>query len=281
MLGCNLYCGFCWVPDEKKVGCSVCNVEKWPFQSPQETYAGLRRLAVENGLVRVRVSGCEPLINKRHLLSVIRMAVSDRYYYVLDTNGLLLDDEFLASIKPFRDRIYIYMGLKGSSPKVFQEITTAAGVFWYKQLEALRLIIKHGFTLGVNVMANFTPAESLPKLLDTLEQISPILPMCVDMKQCTFFTHNSERIKQYNLAKYSGAEVKGQWSWMLGKKYDPELVRLFQVGETSKAFDNYELQTIYKQVEWNNGLKFVKLPKIPFKIPFSNKPLDISNALHP
>jgi len=207
------------------------------------------------------------------------MAMSDRYYYVLDTNGLLLDDEFLTSIKPFRDRIYIYMGLKGSSPKMFQELTTAAGVFWYKQLEALRLIIKHGFTLGVNVMANFTPKEDLQKLFGILDKISPILPMCVDMKQCTFFVHNSRRIKQYDITKYSGAEVKQQWNWMLGKKYDPELVRLFQVGETSMAFDNYELQTIYKQVEWNNGLKFVKLPKIPFDIPFSAKPLDISDAL--
>lgn len=279
MLGCNLYCAYCWVPDAKKIGCSECHVEKYDFHSPEETFSILKKLADNNNLLRVRVSGCEPLINKKHLLSVIRMAMADKYYYVLDTNGLLLNDEFLASIKPFRHRIYIYMGLKGSNPQLFQQLTTASGVYWYKQLEALRLIIKHGFTLGINVMANFTPPETLITLFKTLYNISPILPMCLDMKACTFFVHNSRRIKEYSVTKYSGKEVKQQWNWHLGKRYDQELIDIFQVAETSRAFDNYELQTIYKSVEWNNGLKFVKLPEIPFDIPFSKTPLTIKDAL--
>jgi len=216
------------------------------------------------------VSGCEPLINERHLLRVIRLAISDGYDYVLDTNGLLLTEDFLASIKPYRDKIYIYMGLKGSTPQLFQDITTADAQFWYKQLEALRLVVKHGFTLGVNLIANVIPPETLPRLFQKLHQISPILPMTVDLKQCTFFIHNTERIKNYGLTLYKGSQVRDQWNWILSKNYDPQLVEVFQVKETSRAFDNYELQTIYKSIEWNNGLKFIRLPDIPFSIPFSD-----------
>ena len=268
MLGCNLRCGFCWVPDAKKIGVR-CLPELYAYQSPEDTYATVKSLAVDNNLRRVRVSGCEPLINTKHLLSVIRMAISDGYDYVLDTNALLLTEDFLSSITPFRHKIYIYMGLKGSSPKLFEKLTTARADFWYKQLEALRLIVKHGFTLGVNVMANFTPVDTLSNLFRELYQISPILPMCVDLKQCTFFVHNTQRINRYGIIKYKGAEVKQHWNWMLSKNYDPHLVEIFQVKETSRAFDNYELQSIYKTIEWNNGLKFVKLPEIPFSIPFS------------
>lgn len=219
---------------------------------------------------RVRVSGCEPLINPNHLLPVIRMAISDNYDYVLDTNGLLLTEDFLAAIKPFRHKIYIYMGLKGSTPQVFQDVTTADAQFWYRQLEALRLVVKHGFTLGVNLIANVTPPETLPQLFSELYKISPILPMTVDLKQCTYFVHNTLRMKQYGITRYKGDQVRDQWTWILSKNYDPHLVEIFQVRETSRAFDNYELQTIYKSIEWSNGLKFIRLPDIPFSIPFSD-----------
>jgi uncharacterized Fe-S cluster-containing radical SAM superfamily protein len=268
MLGCNLACAYCWVVDEKKIGQPGCQPQFYPFQQPDETYERLKNLAEIYNLRRVRVSGCEPLINERHLLRVIRLAMSDGYDYVLDTNGLLLTEDFLASIKPYRDKIYIYMGLKGSTPQLFQDTTTADAQFWYKQLEALRLVVKHGFTLGVNLIANLVPLETLPPLFSELYKISPIIPMTVDMKRCTFFIHNARRIKQYGLTLYKGA--KDQWDWILAKNYHPQLVDAFQVKETSRAFDNYELQTIYKTIEWNNGLKFVRLPDIPFSIPFSN-----------
>ena len=269
MLGCNLRCGFCWVPDEKKIGV-MCLPQMYEYISPEATYEKIKRLALAHNLKRVRVSGCEPLLNPEHLLSVIRMAVSDGYNYVLDTNGLPLTEEFLYSIKPFKQQIYIYMGLKGSTPQLFEELTTAEARFWHRQLEALRLIVKHGFTLGVNLMANLTPPETLPSLFSTLHKISPILPMCADLKYCTFFVHNSRRMKRYGLTKYPAKNVSEQWDWILAKHYHPQLVEIFQVRETSRAFDNYEVQTIYKTIEWHNGLKFVKLPDIGFTIPFSD-----------
>jgi len=270
MLGCNLRCAYCWVVDEKKIGLPGCQPQIFPFQSPDETYALLKNLAEIHRLNRIRVSGCEPLINETHLLRVIRHAISDNYDYVLDTNALLLTEDFLSSIKPYKHKIYIYVGLKGSTPQLFQDITTANSPFWYKQLEALRLIVKHGFTLGINLIANLTPPETIIPLFNELYKISPVLPMCVDMKQCTFFIHNTERIKHYGLKLYQGSEVRDRWSWILSKHYDPALVNIFQVKETSHAFDNYELQQIYKNIEWNNGLKFVRLPEIPFNIPFSD-----------
>jgi len=275
MVGCNLRCGFCWVVDQKKVGCANCNIEKYPFQRPEETYEMLKTLAYKHNLRKLRVSGCETLLNERHIVKVIRQAMSDNFLFVLDTNGLLLTEDFLATIKPFRSRMYIYFGLKGSNPDFFQEVTKAEGRFWWKQLEAMRLIVKNGFTLGVNLIANLTSPSSLPTLFNRLYKISPILPMCVDMKPCTYFIHNTKRINRYDLRKFSPSLVKNVWDTMLSQKFgdDNNLVEMFQTGETAKAFDRYELKTLVKRIEYCDGLKFVKLPEIPFSIPCSKTSL--------
>jgi uncharacterized Fe-S cluster-containing radical SAM superfamily protein len=270
MLGCNLRCAYCWVVDDKKVGV-CCLPELYPFQTPEETYAILKGLAASNNVKRMRVSGCEPLLNPAHLLSVIRMAVSDGYDYVLDTNGLLLDETFLTSIAPFRDKIYIYFGLKGSNAKIFRKLTTADSKYWYNQIETLRLVVKYGFTLGINIMANFTPLDTLPSLFKILHKVSPILPACVDMKKCEFFVHVSNRVKDYGICKYSSREVDDQWSWMLAKMYEPSLIHQYQIRETSRAFNKEELGDIQENVEWHQGLKFITLPKIPFQIPFADR----------
>ena len=270
MLGCNLRCAYCWVPDSKKIGIE-CLPEEFPYQKPKDTYAILKQEAIAYGVKRVRVSGCEPLLNPRHLFPIIRKAVKDGYDYVLDTNGLLLTEEFLLSIKPFRDKIYIYMGLKGSTPELFQEISTAEAKYWSRQIEALRLVVKHGFTLGVNVMANFTPPETLPSLFDTLYDVSPILPICVDMKYCTFFVHNTERIKNYGIQRYNANDVSSRWNWILIKYYEPTMIGHYQLRETSRAFERKELESLQQNIEWHNGLKFVALPKIQFTIPVAKE----------
>lgn len=270
MFGCNLACAYCWVVDKKKFGCADCNPQLYRFQSPEETFDVMKKLAVARGIDKVRVSGCEPLINKRHVLKVIKIAMSERFCYVLDSNLLLLDEDFLKQIKPYADRIYIYAGLKGANPGLFQQITKGEAQYWWKQLEGLRLIVKHGFTLGVNVMANLTPAKALPTLLHELYKLSPILPLTVDMKLCTFFPHNTKRIKRYGISLISPRTVKQTWDTLLEQKYGAatNLLEIFRRGETNKAFDRYELKMLREHVIWNNGLKFVKLPDVPFRIPY-------------
>jgi hypothetical protein len=226
-----------------------------------------------NNLDKVRVSGCEPLINKAHILEVVKLAVTDGFKYVLDTNGLLLDEDFLNALEPYKANIYIYMGLKGANPCLFQKITKADKQYWKLQLEALRLVAKHNFTLGVNLIANFNPSNTLPKLFSTLYKICPVLPMTLDMKKCTFFTHNNRRVVQYGLKRYTSMEVKARWNAILEAHYgaDNTLLDLLHTGETQKAFDKPELKLIAQHVEWADGLKF--LHSLPFKVTVATAPI--------
>jgi hypothetical protein len=127
----------------------------------------------------------------------------------------------------------------------------------------------------VNVIANFVPQNTLRGLFKELYQINPVLPMCVDMKPCTFFKHNSERIKQYELQRAKFGEIKKMWDTLLQQRYGEsnDLLEIFNTGETSKAFDRYELKIIEKTVEITDGLKFLHLPEIPFSIPTNKQPL--------
>lgn len=280
MVGCNLLCGFCWVFDDKKPQLKECQASRFPFQTPEETYEVMTTLAKTNGVERLRISGCEPLLNIGHTSSVMRMAMSENYCYVLDTNALLLDETFLKQMKPFADQLYIYVGLKGATPELFEQITRAPAKYWYKQIEGLRLIVKHGFTLGVNVIANLTPVKDMEFLLKTLYKASPILPLCVDMKECILFRHCLARIRNYGLQMFSPSMVKRTWDTLLEQRYGQatNLLEIFRQGQTEKAFDRYELKILQKHVEWKNDLKFVRLPDVPFSIPVKKSMVEVKEC---
>jgi uncharacterized Fe-S cluster-containing radical SAM superfamily protein len=233
MLGCNLNCGYCWVPDERRIG-HGCQVEAYAYQPPEDTYALLKGMAIMHHIKQVRISGCEPLINEEHLLKVIKWSVADKYQYVLDTNGTLLTEKFLDKLEPYKRNIYMYFGLKGATSEHFHNIAYADEKLWHKQIEALRMINRRGYTIGLNLMSNLTPPEILPDLFETLHHISPWLPAALDMKRMTYFPHIARRLKKLKAKLYKGIVTKTAWDKILAAEYDT-----------------------FPQIEYNNGLKFV------------------------
>jgi uncharacterized Fe-S cluster-containing radical SAM superfamily protein len=236
MIGCNLSCVYCWVPDCRRVESKECQVEKFGYQPPEDTYTLLKTMAQKNDLHTVRVSGCEPLLNKKHILRVVQLAVGDGYRYVLDTNGLLLDAQFLDELEPYKTNVHFYIGLKGANPEHFHLLTLQDKNLFFKQIEALKMITARKYTLGVNLMANLTPPSMLRNLFLRLYDVSPTLPLSLDMKYITFFAHVSRRMRHYNVQRYSGIQTKKAWQQILEEQYAPD-----------------ELSNII----YDNGLKFV------------------------
>ncbi|MFX1417461.1 MAG: radical SAM protein [Promethearchaeota archaeon] len=131
-LGCNLRCVYCWA--QKKVW----KPEKFgEFYTPRQV---VQRLLSMN-LPLVRISGGEPTIFKKHLLELLKL-VPEQKTFILETNGLLIDEEYIKELSKFKN-IYVRVSLKGIDEETFELITGAKGQFFNNQLNTLDLLKKH------------------------------------------------------------------------------------------------------------------------------------------
>ena len=83
----------------------------------------------------------EPTIFKEHLLDLIAL-IPESITFILETNGILLDEEFVKELSKF-ENLYVRVSLKGVDEETFEKITGAEGKFFENQLLALELLKKY------------------------------------------------------------------------------------------------------------------------------------------
>ena len=134
-VGCNLRCKFCWSAN------SVWNAKNTgQFFSPEDVAETLLDIAESKGYHQVRISGGEPTIGKRHLISVLEYLPND-LTFILETNGILIsaDESYLDDLSKFKN-LHIRVCLKGIDADEFKLLTGAESGynFQLKSLELLR-----------------------------------------------------------------------------------------------------------------------------------------------
>lgn len=131
-LGCNLRCIYCWA--QKKVW----DPEKFgAFYTTHEIFEKLNKM----NLSLFRISGGEPTICKNHLFDLINLIPKNKLF-ILETNGILLNEEFVKGLRKFSN-LYVRVSLKGINSNTFELITGAKGKFFDFQLNALKLLQKY------------------------------------------------------------------------------------------------------------------------------------------
>ncbi|TKJ18902.1 MAG: hypothetical protein CEE43_16925 [Promethearchaeota archaeon Loki_b32] len=112
-----------------------------------QLFKPLNHYIIQFGLISmnlplVRVSGGEPTIFKEHLLTLL-VLIPERITFILETNGILLDKEYVKELSKF-ENIYVRVSLKGVDEETFEKITGAEGKFFLNQLHTLELLKKYG-----------------------------------------------------------------------------------------------------------------------------------------
>ena len=131
-LGCNLRCIYCWA--QKKAW----HPEKFgTFYTPNEIFEKLNKM----NLSLFRISGGEPTICENHLFDIINLIPKNKLF-ILETNGILLNEEFVEKLQKFSN-LYVRVSLKGINKRTFELITGAKGKFFDYQLNALKLLQKY------------------------------------------------------------------------------------------------------------------------------------------
>ncbi len=133
-VGCNLRCKFCWSGD---IVWKPKNAGK--FYSPEKVAELLQQIARRKGYDRVRLSGGEPTIGRKHLIGLLEN-LSPEFLFILETNGILLADKtYVEELSKFHN-LHVRVCLKGCNSKEFIWLTGAEKGFEYQMnaLENLR-----------------------------------------------------------------------------------------------------------------------------------------------
>jgi uncharacterized Fe-S cluster-containing radical SAM superfamily protein len=155
-VGCCLRCIFCWVDFSRDFP-----EERGELYTAQETVTRLMRNARRRRVARVRISGGEPTLCKRHLLAVLAGVESAGYHFILETNGIPIaaDEDYAAQLAQYTCA-HIRVSLKAGSAEGFEARTGARAESWELPFIAIERLLAAGADFHVAAM---TDGRLMPK----------------------------------------------------------------------------------------------------------------------
>ena len=192
-VGCNLKCVFCWSnkPRDNPQTVGI-------FHSAEQIYECLTRCASKYGYRLLRVSGNEPIIAKEHILELLTLVDRSHYRFILETNGILIDEEFAKLLRSFRN-LQVRVSLKGTTCAEFSQLTGAEQAAFNCQLDALRNLVAYSVRCSVAVMVSFSPQESVEQLKLSIEKIDPLLASSIEEEYLILYPHVIKRLEAAEL----------------------------------------------------------------------------------
>ena len=192
VVGCNLRCGFCW---SWRKGSHTTKPGK--FYKPKEVFYTLTSIARRRGYKLVRLSGGEPTISRKHLIQLLNMFKETKYYFILETNGILigLDKTYAGELAEYKNLI-VRVSLKGTNEQEFHKLTLAEPKYFKYQINAIKNLVNAGLEPGEQVypavMLSFSTKENYEKLKEKLREIHPLLPEEIDEEYVILYPHVKE-----------------------------------------------------------------------------------------
>lgn len=186
--GCNLRCVFCWsnFPRDNPDKCGR-------FYSAEEIFNSLITCAKKKGYRQIRLSGNEPTLAKEHLLELLTLIDKTDYQFILETNGTLLDKDFVQELKKFHN-LQVRVSIKGTNPEEFSLLTGASREGFNLQIEALRNLLFFGIECWPAVVLSFSPEENYQKFKKLIKEISPKLE--IEEEYIFLLPHIEKRLAQ-------------------------------------------------------------------------------------
>lgn len=196
VVGCNLFCHFCWARDEVRLQPSKAG----EFYSAEQSFSRLDRIAKSKGYHQLRLSGQEPTIGREHLLSLLKLVDKSPHVFILETNGILIggDPDYAAALAGFR-KSSVRISLKGASEGEFSMLTGAKPKGFELQINALKNLSEAGASFHAAVMTSFSSEENLARLRERLGQISQDVVDNIEVEELILYPHVVKRLKEKGL----------------------------------------------------------------------------------
>lgn len=192
-LGCNLNCIFCWSGKPRD------NPEKFGnFYSPEEVANELIKCARKNNYHLLRLSGNEPTIAKDHLLKFLEILSKENYLFILETNGTLLNYEFIRELKNFK-KVHIRVSLKGAEKNEFSKLTGAYPETFDIILENIKILSDYNLKFNIAIMLSFSNKSNILKLKEILKKISSKIIENFEEEYVILYPIVKKRLKEANI----------------------------------------------------------------------------------
>ncbi len=191
--GCNLQCIFCWSNAPRDHPDTI-----GKFYSPEDVFFKITSCAKKYNYRLLRISGNEPTLSKEHLLKLLELVERTEYLFILETNGILIDNNFAHNLTEFKS-LEVRVALKGTTPEEFSLLTGAVPDGFELQIEALKNLVKNGVKTFPAVMLSFSPQENFSKLKMRLRKISPAFEKSIDDEYVILYPHVKERLEKTDI----------------------------------------------------------------------------------
>ncbi len=158
-VGCLLRCVFCWVDWSRDFP-----EKQGEFFSAEQVFNKLVRNAEKRKISKLRISGGEPTLCKRHLLNLLDLVSTKDFLFILETNGLILgkDRDFVRDLRKYKN-IHIRVSLKAGTEEGFQTRTGAKGEFYELPFQAIASLKEARIPFHVACMSD-------PRLMPKVER---------------------------------------------------------------------------------------------------------------
>jgi len=191
-VGCNLRCKFCWS------GSSVWNAKNTgEFYTPEHVADNLQKIAVKKGFHQMRISGGEPTIGRRHLITLLKN-IESRFLFILETNGILLgtDISYVKELSKFKN-LHVRVCLKGSDPKEFSFLTGAEKGFEY-QIKAIENLKEENVRFNIALVSTKKNNEDFYKKLADLN----LEQTMIEFEEITLYPKVRKRLEKEGILNY-------------------------------------------------------------------------------
>lgn len=191
-VGCNLSCHFCWskkpLNQPEKVG---------KFYTPTEVKEKLVEIADKNNFHLIRLSGNEPTIGRKHLISFLEEIENKDLKFILETNGILIgnDSSFAEDLKDFDD-IQVRVSFKGCTKEKFTKLTGADPSGFELQIQALRSLNENNVDCHPAIMTEFAEKKEIISFMKTLRRIDSSFAQKVEHESLNLYPHVKKRLKK-------------------------------------------------------------------------------------
>ena len=195
-VGCNLKCVFCWSSRPRD------NPEAYgKFYEPEEVASKLIEIAKRKGIRRLRISGNEPTLCKKHLLKVIDL-IPENYLFILETNGTLINRNFAKKLSKFPN-LHVRVSIKGIDEEQFEEVTKRSRNAWEQIFRGLNALENFGVSYHVAIMDALIYDEvSFSNFLEKLASINDSLVHQLEIEPLIIMSHVRKGIMELTSKGY-------------------------------------------------------------------------------
>jgi len=170
---CNMFCKHCWVN-------APYTALKYPEVLNVKEFKKLLKDAVDLGLLRLVITGGEPLLYKNKILDILYIAKEYGVPSVsIETNGFLLNKELVLKLSKFRDFLLVGVSLDFLDKKKFDEFRGTKGAF-EKVTRNIKILTQCNINTGVLVAV----------YKDNLNEIKPLSRFVLEILHANTFKIN-------------------------------------------------------------------------------------------